>query len=384
MSNTCVAITIVSLYLLQPQSNNMSELVKDIDGGMLEGGGQILRMALAFSVLKQVPVRVFNIRAGRSNPGLRAQHLKGVQIVSDISKGKLKGGEIGSTEVVLHPGKVKCGEYFADTGTAGSVGLLIQVALPCIMFSNGTTILKLRGGTNAEMAPQIDYTTEIFRPLLERFGATFDYKIIRRGYFPKGGGEVHIRVNPVKQLKAVSLVDSGHVVRIWGWAFVAGSLPIKVAHLMADSAVQTLRSALRNVDVNIERYKEHPDEAVGTGSGINLVAETSTGCLLGGSALGKRELKAEQVGQNAANELLQSINAGACVDSYSQDQMILLMAVAHGKSRVKCGPVTLHTQTAIHVAQLLTEAKFNVINEGTDSSIIECEGIGLVNANQIA
>jgi RNA 3'-terminal phosphate cyclase (ATP) len=34
-------------------------------------------MALAFSVLKKKPVRVFNIRAGRSNPGLRAQHLKG-------------------------------------------------------------------------------------------------------------------------------------------------------------------------------------------------------------------------------------------------------------------------------------------------------------------
>jgi len=42
-----------------------------------------------------------------------------------------------------------------------SIGLLIQVALPCILFSNGITTLKLRGGTNAEMAPQIDYTTEV-------------------------------------------------------------------------------------------------------------------------------------------------------------------------------------------------------------------------------
>lgn len=49
-----------------------------------------------------------------------------------------------------------------------------------------------------------------------------------RGYFPRGGGEVHIRVQPVKQLKAVNLIESGRVVRIRGWAFVAGSLPIKV------------------------------------------------------------------------------------------------------------------------------------------------------------
>ncbi|KAJ9574387.1 hypothetical protein L9F63_025966, partial [Diploptera punctata] len=248
----------------------MSESIKNIDGGWLEGGGQILRMALVFSVLKQKPVQVYNIRAGRSNPGLRAQHLKGVEIVRDISGGKLKGGEIGSTEITLHPGKVRCGEYSADTGTAGSVGLLIQVALPCILFSNGMTILKLRGGTNAEMAPQIDYTTEIFRPLLEKFGATFDYKILKRGYYPRGGGEVHIRVNPVKELKPVNLVENGHIVSVWGWSFVAGSLSYKgnVAHLMADSAVQTLRKALRNVDVKIERYKENPDEAVGNGSGI--------------------------------------------------------------------------------------------------------------------
>jgi RNA 3'-terminal phosphate cyclase len=43
----------------------------------------------------------------------------GVEIVRDISGGRLKGGEIGSTEIVFHPGKIKCGEYSADTGTAG-------------------------------------------------------------------------------------------------------------------------------------------------------------------------------------------------------------------------------------------------------------------------
>jgi hypothetical protein len=57
--------------------------------------------------------------------------------------------------------------------------------------------------------------------------------------------------------------------------------------------------------------------------GDSLVAETSTGCILGGSALGRRQLKAEQVGERAAGELLQSINTGACVDSYFQDQVIL-------------------------------------------------------------
>nr|CAD7261514.1 unnamed protein product [Timema shepardi] len=189
--------------------------VTEIDGSILEGGGQILRMALAFSALRKIPIRVHNIRAGRSNPGLRAQHLKGVKIVCDMSQGKLKGADIGSTEIHFYPGKIISGEYEADTQTAGSICLLLQVALPCALFSDGMTILKLKGGTNAEMAPQFDYTTE--------------HLFVVRGYFPRGGGEVHIRVKPVKQLNPINIVDAGQVVRVWGWAFVAGNLPIKVS-----------------------------------------------------------------------------------------------------------------------------------------------------------
>ncbi|XP_067004066.2 RNA 3'-terminal phosphate cyclase [Anabrus simplex] len=369
---------ILNRYL---KTGDMTSTVIDIDGGILEGGGQILRMSIAFSALQGIPIRVFNIRAGRSNPGLRAQHLKGLQLVRDVSGGKLQGDEQGSTEIVFHPGKIGGGEFSADTQTAGSIGLLIQVALPCCLFGDRTAILKLRGGTNAEMAPQFDYITEVFRPLLEKFGATFDYKIIKRGYFPQGSGEVHIRVQPVRQLQPVTMIDGGKVMRIWGWSFVAGKIPIKVAHLMADSAAQVLQRALGNIEINIEPYKENPEDAVGSGSGINLVAETTTGCLLGGSALGKRELKAEQVGQNAAEELLESLRTEACVDAHSQDQLIIFMALAEGVSRIKVGPVTLHTETAIHVAQLMTKAKFTITKLGPDSNIIECKGIGLKNCN---
>jgi len=45
-----------------------------IDGSMGEGGGQILRYSLALSALLLQPVEVYNIRAKRSNPGLRPQH----------------------------------------------------------------------------------------------------------------------------------------------------------------------------------------------------------------------------------------------------------------------------------------------------------------------
>ena len=49
-----------------------------------------------------------------------------------------------------------------------------------------------------------------------------------RGYYPKGGGEIHVTVNPVKQLKPLVLLQRGTLSKITGRAYVAGVLPFKV------------------------------------------------------------------------------------------------------------------------------------------------------------
>lgn len=85
-----------------------------------------------------------------------------------------------------------------------------------------------------------------------------------------------------------------------------------------------------------------------------MVAETNTGCVLGGSALGKRDEKPEETGKKAAEELLSAVKEGACVDSHAQDQVIVFMALAGGRSRIKMGELTLHTKTAIYVTEQLT------------------------------
>jgi len=359
----------------------------EIDGSVMEGGGQILRMSVGLSALLSTPIRISNIRAGRASPGLKAQHLTGLTLVRDLAGGKLDGGEFGSVEVSFIPGQLRSGEFSADTKTAGAVCLLAQVSIPCALFSPGMVSLNLRGGTNAQMAPQIDEYTEIFLPNISKFGFDFEFEVVRKGFFPRGGGEVNFFLQPVKQLQPISLTSPGVVQSVIGWSFTAGNLPQRVGEQMASAAKRQIAEAdvpaLRGVPVRIETYKEDASCAPHSGSGIVLVAKTSTGCILGGSALGAPRVSPEDTGAKAAEELLEAVESGGCVDKYIQDQMIIFMALAAGSSTLVTGPITLHTETAIHIAEKLTQARFKIsaCPENNRAWVITCEGIGLVNHN---
>lgn len=82
-------------------------------------GGQILRNAMALSCILQQSIHITRIRAGRDNPGLRPQHLTGIQLLSEVCGGKLEGDYPGSSEVTFHPGPIVGGTFTADTQTAG-------------------------------------------------------------------------------------------------------------------------------------------------------------------------------------------------------------------------------------------------------------------------
>uniref|UniRef100_A0A8C1LLL6 RNA 3'-terminal phosphate cyclase n=1 Tax=Cyprinus carpio TaxID=7962 RepID=A0A8C1LLL6_CYPCA len=330
--------------------NNFSLFAKmaattfEMDGSVMEGGGQILRLSAALSCIQGASIKINKIRAGRSTPGLRPQHLSGLELVRDMCNGNLEGATVGSSEITLTPGKIKGGNHVADTRTAGSVGLLMQISLPCSLFAQGPSELCLKGGTNAEMAPQIDYTLKVFKPIVERFGVQFDCDLKMRGYYPKGGGEVVLKVNPVKELSPINLTERGNITKIYGRAFVAGVLPFKLAKDMSTAAV------LHPISNHLLRYRVYADK----------------------------------VGIEAAEMLLRNIRHNGCVDEFLQDQLIIFMALANGISRMRTGPITLHTQTAIHVAEQLTNAKFVIRkaedeHANNDTYIIECQGVGATN-----
>jgi RNA 3'-terminal phosphate cyclase (ATP) len=276
----------------------------------------------------------------------------GINLVGQISQDSYLNGAFRDSQTLEYvPGKLTGGEYLADPGTAGSITLLLQIALPCLLYASAPSEegsqLRLRGGTNAIQAPQIDYTREIFLPFMrQHFGINVDIELIRRGYYPKGGGEVLAKIHPVtKPLPAISVLDRGEVISIRGRSYVAG-LSVKLAKDCRDAAVSLLtRRGIDPAIINIPYVKELPAEAHGFGSGIVLWAETANGCRIGGSSIGKKGVDPADVGKEAAEELVQNLKHGGCVDEYLQDQWIIFGALAKGTSRVRCGlPLTLHTR----------------------------------------
>ncbi|CAG8691409.1 4521_t:CDS:10, partial [Dentiscutata heterogama] len=308
---------------------------------------------LLHSCLTNKPVRIINIRAKRDKPGLRPQHLSGLQLVRDIFNADLQGDKIGSEEILFQPNDVDQNKTFiCDTKTAGSISLLIQIALPPLIFSAPPQKSKLplpprtqkailKGGTNVEMAPPIDFLIEVFRPIVQRvFGFNFDINVIGRGYYPQGGGEVILSVDPlVKQaLKPLYMIDRGKIVNIKGRVTIANS-PKEVATKIISGVTQAFSNAsvpeLNNIKPDIET--NIVKIASGKGYDILLWAETSSGCIISGNAVSNRGQSPVDVGKRAAEELLRNIKHGGCVDEYLQDQLIIFMAIAEGKSQIVTG-----------------------------------------------
>eukprot|EP00741_Cyanophora_paradoxa_P008065 tig00001253_g7804.t1 len=356
-----------------------------LDGSIGEGGGQVLRASVALAALLRKPLTVISIRAGRSKPGLAAQHLAGLRLVAALAGGALKGGSIGSTQIEFAPGAAvgAQGRYEADPGTAGSITLLLQIALPVVLYPSSRAApvaLTLRGGTDTSHSPPWDFVTEVLCPTLARFGVEVDLRAERKGYYPKGGGIVHVQARPMEgPLRAVQLTERGDITRVRCIAFIAGSVPPHVADRMISAAEALLRSKLgKRVEIAKEVRRETRDSAFGDGTGITLIAESSAGCLLGASALGERGVRAEEVGQTAAQQLTEDLATGACVDQHLQDQLLVYMALAEGRSVIRTPPLTLHATTCIQVCELLTQAKFEVKQDpgAPTTFLVSCDGIG--------
>ncbi|MHC1590438.1 MAG: RNA 3'-terminal phosphate cyclase, partial [Candidatus Hecatellaceae archaeon] len=178
----------------------------EIDGSMLEGGGQILRTSVALSALTGRPVRVFNVRARRNPPGLRLQHLAAIKTVVMLTDAEVEGLEVSSLEVGFNPKAIKGGSFSFDVGSAGSITLILQALAPVAAYAPSPVELEIVGGTNTKWSPPVEYVREVLLPTLKRMGFEGRIEVVRRGFYPQGGGDVKAFFKPVKSLKPIEIL----------------------------------------------------------------------------------------------------------------------------------------------------------------------------------
>jgi RNA 3'-terminal phosphate cyclase (ATP) len=335
-----------------------------IDGSYGEGGGAIVRISAALSSITGKSIRITNIRAGRPKPGLMPQHLNAMRSVAQLCNAHCDGLRLGSTEISFEPLELVGGDYKVDIGTAGSVTLALQCLMIPAAFVKTPVTITLMGGTDVPWSPPIDYFLNVTLPLLKSLGYEARAQLIQRGHYPRGGGIVKIQIPPIKKIDPFKLVDL-RFDNIKGISH-AVKLPRHVAERQAKNAEKTLEEHGYPVNIIIQ----HSNKALEPGSGIVLWTHGEN--RIGGSSLGKPGKRAELVGEEAARELLYHISSNAALDRYMGDQIIPYMALA-GYSQVKTAELTPHTCTNIHVAEILTEKKFQVEGELGGPAIIKVD-----------
>lgn len=317
----------------------------EIDGSFGEGGGQIVRTAVALSAVTGYHVRIRRIRDNRPKPGLSPQHATAIKALARVADGEVEGAKPGSSELIFRPKDLRGGDYDVDIGTAGSVTLLIQCLLPALVFADSPSTLTVRGGTDVRWSPTIDYLSQVALPAFAEFGVMARLSCRRRGYHPRGGGVAVLETVPGKLVRAdLSLSESGSIEGVSH----SSNLPEHVVRRQAEAAAVVLEGAGYDPDIRCEMV-----ELPSTGSGITLWSGWK-----GGSALGERGLPAERVGALAAEEIKRALGSKAAVDLHLSDQLVPYLALAGGSYTAPTA--SSHASTNIWTAKQFLEADISV------------------------
>lgn len=332
-----------------------------IDGSAGEGGGQVLRSALALSMVTGKPFRIENIRARRPKPGLRRQHLACVTAASALSGARCEGAALGSQQLTFAPGPARPGSYAFSVGTAGSTTLVLQALLPALMTAAAPSSLTLEGGTHNTMAPPVDFLRKAYLPLIARMGPRVELRLERAGFYPAGGGRIAVRIDPAPRAAPLELTERGEIV---GQRCVA-----TVAGLSRQIAERELAVVGRRLGWPSERLavSELPaDQGPGNVLIIEIASENVTEVFTG---FGERGVKAETVAERAAAEAGAYLESGVPVGRHLADQLMLPMALAGGGCFVT-QPLTLHATTNLDVIRAFLDVPIAVGETGGQRRLV--------------
>ncbi len=334
----------------------------ELDGSVGEGGGQILRTALALAMHTGKPLRIEHIRAKRSKPGLMRQHLACVQAAQAVCGATVRGAELGSQSLHFEPGAVRAGEYEFAVGSAGSCTLVLQTVLPALMLAGAPSRLRLSGGTHNPMAPPYHFIERSFAPLLRRIGVGLELQLRRHGFYPAGGGAIEAAIVPAPagRLKPFELCERGAPVGAHAECLVPG-LPRGVAQRELNALASAMQWSQEQLQVLAVRENEGPGNALMATLAYEHVTEVVT-------AFGEKRVSAEQVAARAAAEARKYRDGEGAVGPHLADQLALPLALAVEASGESAAytftELTEHASTNFAVIERFLDVRFELVPMG--------------------
>lgn len=330
-----------------------------INGEFGEGGGQIIRTAITLSCITKQPIIIENIRKNRKIPGLRAQHLTAIKILQKICDADVEGAKIGSTSLKFVPGNVKSCNLTEDIGTAGSISLILQVLIPVTSICQKKLNLTIKGGTDTLWSPTIDYTQHVLKEAYSRMGIKFSIGLIKRGYYPKGGGVVSLEVLPTN-VKPILLRQrkTKNVKVLCSFSNLPNELIKK--HVESIEKKLTERKFIVQTQINEEN-------AIDSGATL-LVFSIDDESIIGVDSI--FDNNAEKF--NLDLESFTENNLG--VDEHLADMLVLPACLTNEMTIFRVKNISKHLETNLFVASKITGCKYGVgkLNDGFE---IRIEGI---------
>ena len=342
----------------------------ELDGSQGEGGGQVLRSSLALSLLTGRPFHLRNVRVRRPKPGLQPQHLMSVRAAAQIGQAQLRGASLGSGDLTFAPGPIVPGRYHFAIGTAGATGLVLQtVFLPLALGATAPSEVVVEGGTHVTTSPCFHFLDTSWRGYLEQLGLHLKLRLVRPGFYPRGGGRVEVHIQPTGRPRGLRLLERSPVRRATGFSAVAG-LPEQIAKRQARRAASRLRSAGLEADIREETWDGGPGTVLAV-----QVDTTPVPALFFG--LGVRGKPAERVADEAVDQVVEYLRAEpAAVDAHSADQLVLPLALAEGASEFSVATVTQHLLTNVAVIRHFVEREIECIGAEGGSGVVRIHSLG--------
>ncbi|SPJ75232.1 related to RNA-3`-phosphate cyclase 1 [Fusarium torulosum] len=331
----------------------------ELDGRTGEGGGQVVRVAIAIAALTGQAVTITNVRGNRERGGLKSQHVTSIQFLAEITDADVEGLSVGSKTVTFAPRRGPTELYqrniniSAESGSASAL-LVLQAVFPFLIFAgndSGEPVkLNISGGSNVAFSLSFEYLDQVLLPTLEqRFGIQVERALERRGWSmgPQSRGQISLKFHPLKigqtlRYKAPEQLrypESYEVKTIDVSIVVPGSVHEKLQASLSND----LGDLFPGADV---QFKSIEDTKLDSRWYILAVAHSVSGILWAHDWLGSmpkktksRDRFTDQVSSKLCRGLYEEVTVGGQADIHLQDQMIVFQALCDGYSSFPRGDV---------------------------------------------